>query len=296
MDDDNSNGNDNDSIDTTFNDSNEDPTLRKFIACHRNISLQNYTDKVRRYLEFECKVPGDGIKRIVSCAFAMNTNNDSLQLSLNKIEFHIKATKFCWALPSSLQSTFGELCNMMLNDCMLDPNNNSSIPGSRLPTSLKDIDRYYVKRSTSIAQNIPIPSILELDYHTCVSLIEIVQHLLYFSVPIDALLIDKCDNDYQNIITSSSHLNCALISDHIRKEVKNDLSSSSVSPLIIPITVWSDDFEPNHVKQHKKSTWIKTVTLSPPYDCQVSFKHAYVVALGPKDKNHEKYIILFLIN
>ena len=52
--------------------------------------------------------------------------------------------------------------------------------------------------------------------------------------------------------------------------------------------MWSDDFEPNNIKQHKKSTWIKTITLSPPLGYQTSSKHTFVVALGPKEKNHEQ--------
>ena len=54
-DDENSDVNEHDTIDTTVNNGNEDSTLSKFIACHRNISLQKYTDKIRHFVEFECK-------------------------------------------------------------------------------------------------------------------------------------------------------------------------------------------------------------------------------------------------
>ena len=41
------------------------------------------------------------------------------------------------------------------------------------------------------------------------------------------------------------------------------------------------------MKQHKKSTWIKTVTFAPPEHCQTSAKHTYVIALSAKSTDHE---------
>ena len=51
--------------------------------------------------------------------------------------------------------------------------------------------------------------------------------------------------------------------------------------------MWSDDFEPNNVKQHKKSTWIKTVTFAPPKHYQTSSTHTYIIALSSKHTNHK---------
>ena len=150
--------------------------MQKFIKCHRKISLVEYNDKVKRYIDCESKKSGDGIKQIVKCAFAMNLNCDFSQISIHEIKYHLKATIFCCSLSSSQQARFGELCHMMLNTSLSVSNNVGSNSMSRIPVSLKEVDRYYLKRSTSIVQNVPIPNIIELDDHACVSIKEIVQH------------------------------------------------------------------------------------------------------------------------
>ena len=73
----------------------------------------------------------------------------------------------------------------------------------------------------------------------------------------------------------------------IREKVKANIPNTDLFPLIIYINLWSDDFEPNNVKQHKKSTWMKTLTIAPPKDFQTSPRHTYVIALGPKAVTHE---------
>ena len=266
---------------------NEESAVFKFIQCHKDVTLNNYCVKVQRYLQCESSRVGDGIKRIIACAFAMNQNSDFDSTTWNEIKFHMATTMFCCALSSSQQIQFGNICQMILNNCTGSNNHNDNFRMSHIPVSSIDIDRYYLKRSTSIAQNVPIPSIIELDNHACVSVIEVIQHILYFDIPIDGMLTDMVNKDYKNIISSSSLISNTEISSIIRDQVKRELNSQSLVPLIIPVILWSDDFEPNHVKQHKKSTWIKTITIAPPPDCQTSSKHTYVIALGSKDMNHE---------
>ena len=96
--------------------------LDKFLNCHRAICLNNYNSKVKRYIECESRKAGDGIKQIVKCAFAMNLNGDFGNISINEIKYHLKATMFCCSLTASQQANFGELCYMMLNTGLNDPN------------------------------------------------------------------------------------------------------------------------------------------------------------------------------
>ena len=264
-----------------------DVELTKFIASHDDAELSCYSPKVKRYLQCERKCIGDGIKRIVACAFAMNNNTDHEEITWDEINYHIKTAMFCCSLSSCQQAQLGEICEMLLNNINNGSNEYSPFTMSRIPVSSIDVDRFYLKRSTSIAQNLPIPKIIELDDHACVSIKEVIYHVLYFSIPIDGFLINDTSSDYKNIIPSSSLVSKTKISNLIRTQVKSRLQTNGLSPLIIPIVLWSDDFEPNHVKQHKKSTWIKTITVAPPHECQTSTKHTYVICLGPKDKDHE---------
>ena len=64
------------------------------------------------------------------------------------------------------------------------------------------------------------------------------------------------------------------------KSQKSKINTSAMSLLILYIIVWSDDFEHIYVKQPEKSTWIKTIAIAPPKDCQTSPRHTYIVALG----------------
>ena len=149
--------------------------------------------------------------------------------------------------------------------------NNDNFHYTRIAVSSKEIDRYYLKRSSSIVENVPIPTIEEYDDHAYVVIKEIIQYFLYFEIPLDGMLIDKTEKSYKQLISHSSNMSNTNICNMIRMEVKDSLKNEhKTSLLIITIVLWSDDFEPNNVKQHKKSTWIKTITLSPPFGYQTS--------------------------
>lgn len=165
--------------------------------------------------------------------------------------------------------------------------NNTNECSTSVPMSSSDVDRYYLNISTSIVNNIPIPSTVESNDHACVSVKEAIQHFLAFETNIDGMLAEKTSHDYKNIISASSSMTSSIESDLIRSKVKSNVDISVLSPLILYIIVWSDDFEPNNVKQHKKSTWIKTITIAPPKHCQTSSNHTYIVALGAKTISHE---------
>ena len=266
----------------------EDNILQKFVDGHRKVSLKDYNEKVRRYICSESHNEGDGLKQIVSCAFAMNSNSDYSQISVNELKYHIKAAIFSCSLTSSQKANYGELCYLMLDTFMDNSKNNSKSLPTRIAVSSKELDRYYLKRSTSIVQNVPIPTITEFDNHAYVSIKEIVQYSLYFEIPLDGMLVKKTKVNYKQLISASSQLASTKIGNLIRSQVQNNADIPlNISPLIITIVLWSDDFEPNNVKQHRKSTWIKTITLSPPVGYQTSPAHTFVIALGPKESNHE---------
>lgn len=266
----------------------EDDVFHKFLASQREVSLDDYNETVKRYITCESRNVGDGLKRIVCFAFTMNPNCGYSQVSINELKYHLKAAIFSCSLTSSQKSNFGELCYLMLNTFMDKNTVTDHFHCTRIAVSSKEVDRYYLKRSSSIVENVPIPSIEEFDDHAYVVIKEIVQYFLYFEIPLDGMLTERIDKNYKQLMSSSSKMSTTNISNLIRMDVKNSLENEhKISPLIITIVLWSDDFEPNNVKQHKKSTWIKTITLSPPLGYQTSPEHTFVIALGPKEKNHE---------
>ena len=38
--------------------------------------------------------------------------------------------------------------------------------------------------------------------------------------------------------------------------------ASNIDPYVLFVTLWSDDFEVNHTRKNRNSTWIKTVTFA----------------------------------
>ena len=247
-----------------------DECYRIFESNHVTINLEGYKDVIKRYFECESLVKGDGIRRIVACAFKMNLNADYSQVSLEEAKYHLKSTLFVVNLTSSQKEQFASICQQMASTFYSSVGNTHGNPSTSPPMSSIDIDRYYLNISTSIGNNIPIPDVIESYEHACVSIKDAIQHYLCFQTKIDGMLIEKSEKNYKNIIPASSAMTSSQASNSIRSRLRSQVDSSNISPLILYLIVWSDDFEPNNVKQHKKSTWIKTITISPPPDCQTS--------------------------
>ena len=52
--------------------------------------------------------------------------------------------------------------------------------------------------------------------------------------------------------------------------------------------LWSDDFEVNHTRKNKSSTWIKTVTFISPTHSETSVDHTQAICLGCKKSNQDR--------
>ena len=60
--------------------------------------------------------------------------------------------------------------------------------------------------------------------------------------------------------------------------------------MVTHLDVWSDDFENNHTRNNKKSTWLMAVTVCPKPNQHTSAKHTYAIALGRKGEDHQPVI------
>ena len=280
------------SYDNVWLDSNESvnkvcTALSKFEACQQPVNVSSYNSNMQRYIERESVQQGSGLKHIIACAYVMNPNIVSNSITLKEALFHLKATSFCYQLTSSQHAQFASLCDMMSSTFYTAVQNNTMSLHTSPPLSSKDIDRYYIRNSTAIANNIPIPTVYESYDHAYVSIQEAIQHFLSCETYFDGMLTSQVTQDYKNFLSSNSVLSKTKAMDDIRNRVNEKTKDSTLSPLILYIILWSDDFEPNNVKQHKKSTWIKTMTIAPRHDCETSPRHTYIIALGSKSLDHE---------
>ena len=74
--------------------------------------------------------------------------------------------------------------------------------------------------------------------------------------------------------------------ESIRQEVKEAVVRN-FDPMILYMSIWSDDFEASTHRSNDCSIWIKTVTISPPSNQMNSPKYTFLLAIGRKGQDHD---------
>ena len=156
---------------------------------------------------------------------------------------------------------------------------------TRSPLNYADIRRFYTESISSILNNLPC-TFPKIEYgHAYVSLSSVIDHFLAYGFKSDH--ISTLDDIDSKIGVKGSKFVSAM-----REKVSSTLSSSIV-PMILYLTFWSDDFESNQLRKNRKSIWIKTVTICPPSDQVTSSKYTYLLAIGRKGDDHDKINVLY---
>ena len=154
--------------------------------------------------------------------------------------------------------------------------------GCQLPTNFTSIRQYYKDGKHAIHSNLPYPSINQVNGHSYVSIKQIVQDALANHIEIDDIYAPPIENEIRYLNNS---LFCKKLAERQRPKNKT---------IDILITTWSDDFEPNNVKQNKgNSVWVFTVTIYTKHENKNSTDHTYIISLGMKNDNHEPIEKLF---
>ena len=116
-----------------------------------------------------------------------------------------------------------------------------------------DINRYYIKGVGSIMKNIPIQDpIIEYE-HAYVSLLSVVEYFHLFGHLSDNLSIDN-EGEILYGIKGTKY------AESVRKEVKEAVGEN-MDPMILYMSIWSDNFEASTHRSNDCSIWIKTVTI-----------------------------------
>ena len=212
-------------------DSLSNSTITEFKDGQKPVLVDDYNVNMRRYIESESTSPNSGLKRIIGCAFTMNLSTDPSLISLNEALFHLKSTLFCSQLTSQQKSEFSSLCHMMSSTFYSSPHDITDTLKTKPPSTGKEIDRYYLKISTSVAQNIPIPTINEMNDHAFVSIKDAIKHFLCFETNIDGILIEKVTSNYKNIVSMSSSASDSNAMQLLREKVKSKIPNNDISPL-----------------------------------------------------------------
>ena len=224
------------------------------------------------YFDDEKLKNGNGICGIVGRSFAQNLSSDN-RASIIESQFHLKAATFCVNMTQQNQSEF---CDLLLLASQI------KFKSTRIPTSIQDVRRFYTKNKYSVYNNIPSPIVIDKDNHACVSLTSVIDHVLAHGTVCDLLSTDSTLTEESNNIELSN----VKEARDIITSVQNEYSNESVSPKILYLILWSDDFEVNHIRKNRNSTWIKTVTICPPKGQSTSTNHTQAIALGKKSQDH----------
>ena len=148
--------------------------------------------------------------------------------------------------------------------------------------SISDIRKFYTNGKYSIYQNLPCPKTFQMDNHACISLLDILNHSLAMGIELDLFR----SSYYKQMVVHNDDLHHIKRSRDIFKEVYDTNKDNDCNPYVFLLIIWSDDFEVNHTRNNRNSSWLKTVTLIPPPNMTTSKKHTSVICLGCKNQDH----------
>ena len=208
---------------------------------------------------------------MVARAYAQTFQSSIHGVTSAEASFHLKTTAFLSKLPKSMHSDF--------IDIMLLAQHAQKFQSTRLPKSLLEVDKFYLRSKYCMMEQLPVPTISIMADHAYVSLISIIDHFLAFG-NIPELPESQCIDSNKDCLTS-----CKL-ARQLYTDVHSSLPSTT-KVMVLYLTLWSDDFEATALRKNVHSTWIKTVSISQPNDSTTSTKYNYILALGRKNMDHD---------
>ena len=159
--------------------------------------------------------------------------------------------------------------------------NDISPPVLSFPPTTEVMRRTIIEGEHAILPNIPFVPVQQLENnHSYSSLIDIVKDLIATGNELDVTGLFHNPNK-NSAVSSIGQTRRAQTIYQQSKLLNNGMV------LTIYITLWSDDFEPNSVKQNKNSIWVLTCTISPPKHRTHTSKNTYIIAMGPKNACHD---------
>ena len=174
---------------------------------------------------------------------------------------------------------------------------------TRMPDSFQDMRHLYLEGKTSFIPNLPRPNVIRLQRHAYVSVIDCcIAEILVHGLDLDTINagIAHGDNDTAAISQfpayqkNSKSQHCREIYDRAQASI---LTNNEHHPLICLwwINEWSDGFESSYSVKAKNqgSTWLKTITISPPANKVHSLEYTYPIAVGRSSSPHEEVERLF---
>ena len=247
----------------------QDITLQNSI---NDINDTNLSTISKNYLAKEAESKSKGLKDIVGSSF-FQSSNYPIEPSESESKYNLQVTKFLLQIPTTLHQDFLSIINQSQNS--------SNFQSTRLPENSIDISKIYLSGKSSIYNLLPVPKIMHDSEHAFISLFEIIQfHVAFIWKP----NMGQEEHSMQN--NSNIHRNVynCMYARESRQDFEAKHNSKKRSLNYLYLVLWSDDFEPNHIRKNKHSTWIRSVTV---YTKDKSpDENTYILSLGHKSTNH----------
>ena len=212
------------------------------------------------------------IQQIVGTAFS-NNRYSTATVNTDEVAFHLNMTNFCTNITESQQVQLIDIIYKLMS---------TKFESTRPPTTHQDLQKFYLTGQHSIYKNIPCPVVSSFDNHACVSIQESIKYALRSLCNISIIPTSQ----YDKMTMDHSDLTKTPKACHILQSIHKQYESSNIDPYVLFVTFWSDDFEVNHTRKNRNSTWIKTMSIVGSKQTQTSPYHTQLIAIGHKGDNH----------
>ena len=272
-----------------------------------SVSANEVTDAPTIYFDNDCSTRyfeseriGQGINMLVGWSQMKLNVTQADHYHDYEVAYHMDVARLVSLLPiSQVELLSNIICQMVsivkqryavANTCNME---NSSLPMKEispspvkvfttLPTTIQAMRRLYLDPKYGIIRNLPRPTVTVVGGHGYVSLKECIADMLAHGEELDIITSDSPATSVTRKMSESPRAR------KIYENAKIIFGASIERVLVIYFNEWSDEFEPMYSsKSNRCSTWIKTITISPPSDRIHKLSHTYTIAVGRKGSNHE---------
>ena len=151
-----------------------------------------------------------------------------------------------------------------------------------VPTNSITSDRVFMRGEHGVFNNLPCPSIHDVQGHVCFRIDDIISHHLALGRDIDF-------TRGPGISLNRTKMHDTVAMWELLRELRSDDDNDS-QIYYGYFTTWSDSFLRSYVKQKLNNVWMYTITLPNLEDNSLSKFHTYCIAVGPGYLDHTAVI------
>ena len=249
-------------------------------------TLHTYLNDKDSVLYFTSMAKGTGANAIIAKAFSRRDGESSSIPTEEEVNFHLIHTKFCHSLTRSQLETYCYILRTVVSNPIVakETVKDDIFQKTNIPTEINDISKIYLNGSSSIVKSAPHPTIHAIDNHAVVRIKDVIAHVLAQGLKLEDIVISGNTSIVYNPDDPVTKFTESKYMMNLKMTLQENLDGDTV--LLLNMTEWSDDFDPNSIKRNKGSIWIKTLTVSLPSDDNETVVNTYPIALGLKGDSH----------